>query len=81
MNRCARLLALLGWTVAAACSGGGEEARGPASSDAPAGADAPRADAPVTFESMAMSRGTVTMTITGKVARHAFETSGTGSPR
>jgi hypothetical protein len=82
MKRRARLLPLLGWTMAAACSGGGEETRGPASSEAAAGGDAPQAAAPApdpaAAQSMAPSRGTVPMTITGRVARHRFEASGTG---
>jgi len=73
-----RLLPLLGWTMAAACSGGGEEARGPASSEPAAAGDGRKAAAPAPAQSMAASRGTVPLTITGRVARHAFETSGTG---
>ena len=78
MKRRARLLPLLGLTMAAACSGGGEEARGPASSEPAAGGDTLPASAPAPAQSMAQSRGTVPLTITGRVARHAFETSGTG---
>jgi hypothetical protein len=78
MTRRVRLLPLLGWTMAAACSGGGEETRGPASSDAASGGDAPPAAAPVPSQSMSISRGTVPMTITGRVARHAFEASAAG---
>jgi hypothetical protein len=79
MKRRARLLPLLGWTMAAACSGGGEETRGAASPDAAAsGGDAPPAAAPVPTQSRSATRGTVPMTITGRVARHKFETSATG---
>jgi hypothetical protein len=78
MKRCARLLPLLGWTMAAACSGG-EEMRGAASSDTAAsgGDGAPAAAAPPA-RSSAGPRGTVPMTISGRVARHRFETSTTG---
>lgn len=69
----ARLLPLLGWTMAAACTGG-EESRGPASGDG----DTPGADAPAPAQSVSMSRGTVPMTITGRVARHRFEEATTG---
>jgi hypothetical protein len=78
MTRRAHLLPLLGWTMAAACSGGGEETRGPASSETAAGGDAPQAAAPVPPQSRSITRGTVPMTITGRVARHEFETSTTG---
>jgi hypothetical protein len=67
--RRARFLPLLGWTMAAACSGGGSEA--------PA-ADAPQAAAPAPARSMSLSQGTVPMKITGKVARHSFESSVAG---
>ena len=78
MKLYARLLPLLGWTMAAACSRG-EEMRGAAASDtaastgdgAPAAADAPA-------RSYGTARGTVPMTISGRVARHRFETSVTG---
>jgi hypothetical protein len=78
MKRRARLLRLLGWTMAAACSGSGEETRGPASADAETAGDSPRAEAPPACQSMSISQGTVPMKITGKVARFGFETSGTG---
>ena len=78
MKRRTRLLPLLGWTMAAACSCGGEETRGPASADAEAAGDSPRAETPAAGQSMSLSRGTVPMKITGKVARSGFETSGTG---
>ena len=78
MKRRARLLPLLGWTMAAACSGGGEEMRGPASADGAAAGDAPPAATPATGQSMSVSRGTVPMKITGKVARYGFEAGGTG---
>ena len=78
MKRRARLLPLLGWTMAAACSGGGDEMRGPASADAGAAGDAPPAATPATGQPMSASRGTVPMTITGKAARFGFEVSGTG---
>ena len=71
LRRRARLLPLWGWTLAAACSGGGEDTRDGVSSDAAAGGDAPETAASV-------SRGTVPMTISGRVARHRFETAGTG---
>jgi hypothetical protein len=78
MTRRVRLLPLLGWTMAAACSGGGEESRGPAASDPAASGDAPQAVTPAPTQSISISRGTVPMTITGRVARHEFETSVTG---
>ena len=78
MKRRARLLPVLGWTMAAACSGSGEETRGPASADAEAAGDSPRVEAHAAGQSMSISRGTVPMKITGKVARFGFETSGTG---
>jgi hypothetical protein len=75
MKRSVGLLSLVGW-MDAACSGG-EEARGPGSSGtAAAGEAAGAASAPA--QSMSYSRGTVPMTITGKVARHEFQTSGNG---
>ncbi len=78
MKHRARLLPLLGWTMAAACSGGGEEMRGPASADAEAAGDSPPAATRAEGQSMSISRGTVPMKITGKVARFGFEASGTG---
>lgn len=76
--RRARMLPLLGWTVAAACSGCAEERPGSASSDAAAGGDAPEAAAPVPARSMSITRGTVPMTIRGRVARQEFDVTGTG---
>lgn len=67
----ARLLPLFGWTMAAACSGTGEETRGAAGAEDAAG-DLPGADAPAPAQSVSMSRGTVPMTITGRVAGHRF---------
>ena len=76
MTRLARWLPLLGWTMAAACSGGGEESRGPAASDPAASdpaasGDAPRAATPAPTQSISIGRGTVPMTITGRVAATA----------
>ena len=70
MTRRARLLPLLGWTMAAACSGG-EESRGPAASDAAASGDASQAAIPAPSQSISIGRGTVPMTITGRVAATA----------
>jgi hypothetical protein len=79
MTRRTGLLSLVAWTMAVACSGGGEKTRGPVSGEADAGDDAPsRAAAPAPAQTMSFSRGTVPMKITGKVARHAFESSVTG---
>jgi hypothetical protein len=79
MKRRVRLLPLLGWTMAAACSGGGgEETRGPAASDAAPTGDTPQAAAPAPGRSMSISQGTVPMKITGKLARYSFEESVTG---
>jgi hypothetical protein len=79
MKRGARLLPLLGWTMAAACSGGGEETRGPAADAAASTRDEPEAAAPAASAGPVTSaRGSVPMTISGRVARHRFETSVTG---
>jgi hypothetical protein len=78
MTRRARLLPLLGWTIAAACSGRGEETRGPASSGAAAGGDTPEAATPARSQSVSISQGTVPMKITGKLARYSFDESVTG---
>lgn len=67
-----RLLPLFGWTMAAACSGAGEETRGPAGAE-DAGGDMPGADASAPTRSVSMSRGTVPMTISGRVASRRFE--------
>jgi hypothetical protein len=77
MKRGARFLPLLGWTMAAACSGGGEEARGPASDAATSTRDESEAAA-VPAGPGSSARGSVPMTISGQVARHRFETSVTG---
>ena len=80
-RRRARLLPLWGWTVAAACSGGGENTRDGAASDAAAVGDAPEAAAAegaAPEAAASISRGTVPMTIRGRVARYRFETAGTG---
>jgi hypothetical protein len=75
MKRGVGLLSLLGW-VAAACSGGGEETRGPAAGAATAG-DAPGAAAPAA-QSMSFDRGTVPMKLSGSIGRASFEESVTG---
>jgi hypothetical protein len=76
MKRRARFLPLLGWTMAAACSGGGET-RGSAAANAAAGEEAPPA-VPVPSQSVAISRGTVPMTITGRVAGRELEAGADG---
>ena len=77
MKRGVGLLSLLGW-AAAACSGGGEETRGPAA-DAAAAGDAPgaAASAPAS-QSMSLDRGTVPMKLSGRIGRATFEESVTG---
>jgi hypothetical protein len=79
MNRRTRFLSLLGWTMAAACSGGEGDIRASASADAAPGADHEAASAaPAPAQSVAISRGTVPMTITGRVGRQEFEASAEG---
>ena len=80
MKRGVGLLSLLGW-MAAACSGGGEEARGPAASEAAGAGDAPGAAAPAPAsggQAMSLERGTVPMKISGRVGRASFDESVTG---
>jgi hypothetical protein len=69
MKRRAGLLSLIAWALAA-CSGGGEEMRGPASGDAP------RDAAPA--QSMSMSRGTVPMKVKVVMGRLHYSEAGTG---
>lgn len=77
MKRGVGLLSLLGW-VAAACSGGGEETRGPAADAAPAG-ETPEAAAPApAAQSMSFDRGTVPMKLSGSVGRATFAERVTG---
>jgi hypothetical protein len=75
MKRGVGLLSLLGW-MAAACSGGGEEMRGPAGSPA-ADEAAGQAAAPVA-QAMSYNEGTVPMKIAGRVGRASFEESVVG---
>lgn len=74
MKRGIGLLSLLGW-MAAACSGGGEETRGPA--DSPRAGETGEASAPAA-RSMSLERGTVPMKISGRIGRASFEERVTG---
>lgn len=72
MKRGVGLLSLLGW-MAAACSGGGEEMRGPAGSPA-----SDEAAGQAAAQVMSYAEGTVPMKIAGKIGRASFEETVTG---
>jgi hypothetical protein len=71
------LLSLVACALAA-CSGGGEETRGPAGGDVPAGGDqdSPRDAAPA--QSVSISRGTVPMKVKVVMGRVNYSEEGTG---
>jgi hypothetical protein len=75
MKRRAGLLSLVACALAA-CSGGGEEMRGPAGGDVPAGGDqdSPRDAA----QSISTSRGTVPMKVKVAIGRVNYSEEGTG---
>lgn len=78
MKRRAGLLSLIACSLAA-CSGGGEEMRGPAGGEAAAGADdqgPPRGA--VAPQSVSMSQGTVPMKVKVTVGRASYSEEGTG---
>jgi hypothetical protein len=67
---------LMGSIVIAACSGGGDEARGPGSGEADAAEGSPPAAA--AGQSMSSGRGTVPMKVNASVDGDDYESSGTG---
>ncbi len=77
MKRRAGLLSLIACSLAA-CSGGGEEMRGPAVGEAAGAGDqgVPREAAPP--QSVSMRRGTVPMTVKLAVGRASYSEEGTG---
>ena len=77
MKRRVGLLSLVAWALAA-CSGGGEEMRGPAGGDAPAGGDrdSPRDAAP--GQSVSISQGTVPIKVKVVMGRVNYSEEGTG---
>jgi hypothetical protein len=77
MKRRSGLLSLVAWTLAA-CSGGGEEARGAAGAETPQADDQDAAGEPVPAQSMSSSRGTVPMKVEIALGRINFSEEGTG---
>ena len=76
--RSGRLLSIAAWTLVSACSGGREETPGAESGGSESGPEAspPAASAPA--RSQSFNRGTVPMTIIGKVDGKPYRSSGMG---
>jgi hypothetical protein len=75
--RCNSMLSIAGWTLVAACSGGRNETPRSGSAGGEGGTESPPAVA-APAQSQSLSRGTVPMKITAKVAGKTYQSSGTG---